>query len=364
MAARGNPARINIVEAAGHPAPHALENRFRKLTRFRVCTSGPSDDLLRADCDALVLNNLPRDIRLPEDQILQFVESGRGLLCLHDSVFPDSCNPKIPAAAGVRFAYDAIVQLRDGEASVMALARAEPGDPLRRFVIRPVKENSAHPVLRDVRDFEIADEVWAQNVAPGVTALLWADVGDRIPCHPRFRQAVPVCGCTTYGRGRIFFLSIGHFAETYTDDNVLHLLENGLRWLAGDLPEQWDLFLSFSSRDAREAEAFARLAHEDYGVTVFLSAKDLEPGDLWQEEVRRALLLSREVCVLITPSSLQSEWVTTEWGAGWALGKTITPVLLRCDVSQLPERLRALQVVDYHDQGRYFAEVKARRAGV
>jgi hypothetical protein len=140
-------------------------------------------------------------------------------------------------------------------------------------------------------------------------------------------------------------------------------LEAGLGWLTGDLAEQWDLFLSFSSRDRREAEALAQVARENHGVTVFLSAKDLEPGDIWEEQVRKALLLSREVCVLITPNSLQSEWVTTEWGAGWALGKTITPILLRCDIPQLPERLRALQVVDYHDHNQYFAEVKARRGG-
>lgn len=363
MASRGDLVEIAIIEDQNHPAPCILEHQLGASLRRRCRTVRPTEDLNLPGCDVLVLNNVPRGMALPEEQILRFVHSGKGLLCIHDSVFPGSRNQKIQEAAGVRYAYDSIVQRADGEPPYMALALAEPGDPLRRFVIRAVKDNNTHPILKDFHDFEIAEEVWAQNIAPGVTALLWADVGDRIPCHARFRQPVPVCGCTTYGHGRIFFLSIGHYAQSYSDKNVLQLLENGLGWLIGDLAEQWDVFLSFSSRDRREAETIARVASEGHGVTVFLSAKDLEPGDTWQEEVRKALLLSREVCVLITPNSLQSEWVTTEWGAAWALGKTITPMVLRCDIPQLPDRLRALEAVDYHEHNRYFADVKARRSG-
>jgi hypothetical protein len=45
---------------------------------------------------------------------------------------------------------------------------------------------------------------------------------------------------------------------------------------------------------------------------------------------------------------MESEWVTTEWGAAWALEKKIIPILLRCEVSRLPDRLKRIHSVDFH----------------
>jgi len=226
---------------------------------------------------------------------------------------------------------------------------------------RRALENSSHPILDGIEDFEIGDEVWAQNIAPAVTCLLFAGVGDRIPCHQRFRQPIPICGCSTSGKGRLLFFSLGHYAQTYTDPNVVRLLGNGLSWLTGLLSDNWDLFLSYSSRDQRDAERFASTALDEFGLRVFLAGKELEGGDAWPEAVRTALIMSRELCVLVTPNGIASEWVTTEWGAAWALKKRTTPLLLRCDVTQLPERLRSLQAQDFHEYPLYLQQVKDRR---
>ena len=110
---------------------------------------------------------------------------------------------------------------------------------------------------------------------------------------------------------------------------------------------QHDVFLSYSSGNSSEATKISR-AVTDSGCKVFLAEKSIEPGLDFAEEIRRSLKGSREVWLLVSPSSIRSEWVTTEWGAAWALEKKIVPILLRCDVDSLPERLRRLQCVDFH----------------
>lgn len=110
---------------------------------------------------------------------------------------------------------------------------------------------------------------------------------------------------------------------------------------------QYDVFLSYSTNNSREARSVSD-AITFAGKTVFLAEKNIQPGHYFEDEIRKALKGSREVWLLVSPQSMQSEWVTTEWGAAWALEKKIIPILLRCDVSSLPDRLKRIQHVDFH----------------
>jgi hypothetical protein len=164
-------------------------------------------------------------------------------------------------------------------------------------------------------------------------------------------------------KGRVAFFLLGHFAETYAEASVARVLQRAVRWLGGELKEvdyRFDVFLSFSSHNETEAEKVAAAATAA-GIDVFMSERDLESGDVWDEEVRQALVSSREMAVLVTPQSLQSEWVATEWGVAWALQNRITPILLRCDVGDLPDRLKQYEARDLHDIDLYVREVVSRR---
>ena len=99
---------------------------------------------------------------------------------------------------------------------------------------------------------------------------------------------------------------------------------------------------------------------EEAGLACFMSAKDLTTGDDFSDVIRNALTNSREVAVLFTPHSAKSEWVLTEWGAAWVLGKRIVPIIHRTDVSSLPERLRTKQAIDFSDLETYVRQVKER----
>jgi hypothetical protein len=110
----------------------------------------------------------------------------------------------------------------------------------------------------------------------------------------------------------------------------------------------FDVFLSFSSRDQKQANAIHQAA-TSAGLHLFMAPKELKPGDDFAEEIRNALVGAAQLWMLVSPESLESEWVTSEWGAAWALDKRIVPILFRCSPEDLPDRLRRLQCVDFHE---------------
>jgi hypothetical protein len=109
----------------------------------------------------------------------------------------------------------------------------------------------------------------------------------------------------------------------------------------------YDVFLSYASEDCSEARGLyeAILAA---GGKAFLAEKCIRPGEDFAEEIRIALYGSRELWLLISPNSMKSEWVISEWGAGWVLKKKIIPILHRCSPESLPDRLKRRHCIDYY----------------
>lgn len=110
----------------------------------------------------------------------------------------------------------------------------------------------------------------------------------------------------------------------------------------------YDVFLSYSHLDEEAAKKILK-ALDKVGAKTFMASMTLSPGDDFANKIRAALLDARELWILATPNSVRSEWVLSEWGAAWVLGKRVIPILLRCSVTDLPSRLQALQVIDYHE---------------
>jgi hypothetical protein len=237
---------------------------------------------------------------------------------------------------------------------------------MTRFPVKPVAEGAGHPILEGVREFELAQEVWAQNLAPGVRPLMVAEVGDRVFAPERFQKGpMPVAACAMRGAGRLAWFSLGHFAEMYGDPNFVQLAANAVRWVTKETNErdfQFDLFLSYSTKD-RDQAAVIVAASEALGLTIFQDRKDIDYGEVWAEEIRLALMNSREIALLASPSAMASEWVQTEWGAAWAMQRTITPILLMMPPDKLPPRLRQRQAVIYGDHQGYLETVRRRAPG-
>jgi hypothetical protein len=91
-----------------------------------------------------------------------------------------------------------------------------------------------------------------------------------------------------------------------------------------------------------------------------MDEREIEGGDVWEEEIRAALAGSRELALLATKPGSKSESVTTEWGAAWVLQRRITPLLYRCDVDDLPRRIQQQQAIDWHTYETYLTRVLER----
>lgn len=138
-------------------------------------------------------------------------------------------------------------------------------------------------------------------------------------------------------------------------------LEEQIRLQVQNQRYEYDVFLSYANPDRDEARTLhGRLA--EAGLRTFMAEKTLRPGDAFADEIRKALRGSRELWLLVSPSSSKSEWVTTEWGAAWALEKTILPILLRCSHDALPDRLRQIHCLDYHAVGDHILTLVAARS--
>jgi len=124
-------------------------------------------------------------------------------------------------------------------------------------------------------------------------------------------------------------------------------LEERFRQEALKAKYAYDVFLSYASADDAEAQTLHDKIVQG-GHTVFMARKVLKPGDDFAEEIRLALHGSREIWLLVSPSSSKSEWVISEWGAAWALAKRIVPILHRCSPESLPDRLARLHFIDLH----------------
>ena len=120
-----------------------------------------------------------------------------------------------------------------------------------------------------------------------------------------------------------------------------------------------EIFISYAHQDEPRAQRIAQKLNARK-IRYFLAPKGIQKGDAFKGRLRGALAGAREIWVLLSPDSLKSEWVTTEWGAAWVLEKRIVPILYRCSPDALPDRLRDLQVADLDEIDTVIEEYLAR----
>jgi hypothetical protein len=191
--------RVCIVEAQSHPAPGTLGAQLAAIEDFTVRTVAAVPEQIDLG-EALVLNSIPIAAgSIPEERVLQFISVGGGVFAIHDSVYPYAYNKSFIDACGIRPAYGAMQLVVEPDKSFMQVNLAVPNqaDPISRFPIDPMPAGAGHPILEGIKTFELAEEAWAQNLAPGVRPLLSADVGDRVFAPQRFREGpIPVAACS------------------------------------------------------------------------------------------------------------------------------------------------------------------------
>lgn len=74
---------------------------------------------------------------------------------------------------------------------------------------------------------------------------------------------------------------------------------------------EYDVFLSYSSKDKETVHALAERLKKD-GLRVWLDAWEIRPGDMIGLKIQRGLELSRTLVLCMSPAYFKSEWTTLE----------------------------------------------------
>lgn len=84
-------------------------------------------------------------------------------------------------------------------------------------------EDVPSPVTAGLSDFSVTSEQYYMHVDPGNTVL----------CTTRFGDVVmPVTWTKRYGKGRVFYCSLGHDARVAAQPEVLTMVTRGMLWAA------------------------------------------------------------------------------------------------------------------------------------
>jgi hypothetical protein len=170
-----------------------------------------SDAARMAAADLIVLNWHMGDVNwrlgtiTPEQVagLIAAVESGCGLAGIH-------------AGLGDAFRNEVAFQFVVGGQWV-----AHPGDDGVTYRVRIVDRGS--PVTDGVEDFTVVSEKYYMHVDPAIHVLATTRFG---------ATEMPVAWTTTYGRGRVFYCSLGHTPDVVAMPAVLRLVSQGFRWAA------------------------------------------------------------------------------------------------------------------------------------
>lgn len=104
-----------------------------------------------------------------------------------------------------------------------------------------------------------------------------------------------------------------------------------------------DVFISYSHKDKEFAEEVLSEL-EMAGLSCFMAEIHIAPGELWELEIRKAIVNADRILLLITPNSKDSLWIAAEAGAAWALEKELIAGVRYVDSDELIEVIRKHQV--------------------
>ncbi|MFJ6983826.1 MULTISPECIES: ThuA domain-containing protein [unclassified Streptomyces] len=205
----------------GH-SPYEVAAWTRGLLDELGCDVEETQDVFRLDGDltgydliVLAWNNALTTEGLSEAQergLLTAVEAGTGLAAWH--------------GAGAAFRSSLRYHLLLGGDFVAHPAGEGFPEPYTVTVTDP-----EHPVTRGVRDFEVASEQYYMHVDPNNHVLAETVFGGR-PWPWLAGHRCPVAWVRRWGRGRVFYHSIGHAPGDLAGADVRRLTRQGLRYAA------------------------------------------------------------------------------------------------------------------------------------
>lgn len=106
---------------------------------------------------------------------------------------------------------------------------AHPGNDGLRYQVRIT--NPDHPITRGITDFEVASEQYYMHVDPAVKVLAATPmpVADG-PHAANGPVLMPVVWTKFWGKGKVFYNSLGHQADIVQSEPCLTLMRRGFQW--------------------------------------------------------------------------------------------------------------------------------------
>lgn len=110
------------------------------------------------------------------------------------------------------------------------------------------------------------------------------------------------------------------------------------------IPKPIRVFLSYAAKQKNLAE----------DVASQLRVMGIEPGNLHDEfavgdnirdEIKMRIQESAAVIALVTPDSLDSEWLSYELGVAYGLERQVIPLVINVTADQLPEQLSSRMMI-------------------
>jgi type 1 glutamine amidotransferase len=108
---------------------------------------------------------------------------------------------------------------------------AHPGNDGTAYSVRITDRQ--HPIMRGIGDFDVRSEQYYMHVDPAVRVLANTrfPVADG-PHAPNGPVDMPVVWTKLYGKGRVFYNSLGHQADIVAAEPCLTILRRGFGWAA------------------------------------------------------------------------------------------------------------------------------------
>lgn len=123
------------------------------------------------------------------------------------------------------------------------------------------------------------------------------------------------------------------------------------------------VFVSHSSRDRHFVQHYLLPVLKQNGVSPWHSEEDIQTADEWERKVVKALKDNDWFLVVMSPNSIESDWVRAEvhWAVEERRGRVIPVLLATCNPADLHLRLLNIQYVDFrHDPNTACRELLGR----
>lgn len=130
---------------------------------------------------------------------------------------------------------------------------------------------------------------------------------------------------------------------------------------ASPTAKPYQVFISHATADKWLAKVICEKL-ESAGATYFRDDRDIQGGDDIPEAIRLQIKRSRELLVLLTPTSVGRQWVTLEVGAawGWSRRSRIVVILNHVSVDTVPDIIKSKKAISLNDFDSYLKELAER----